>query len=408
MVARITFPKSVAKALNYNEQKQQQGKAICIGGNGTLIAAEELNFYQKLAALENRNSLNDRATTKTLHVSLNFSPIEEFSAAKLMEIASDYMRQLGFAEQPYFVYQHEDAGHPHIHILTSCIKADGTRINTHNIGRNQSELARKYVEVKHGLEKAENHRLKNETGILPFRLEKLDYGKSETRRGIAAIVQAVYGTYNFTSLPEYNAILQQFNVVADRGKEDSFTYQKNGLVYRVLDAQGEKQGVPIKASALPGNPGLKNLSARYEINRKHREPLKLKLKHTIDTCITKSPADLMQLKSLLVQQKVNVVTRQNESGRLYGITFVDMGNRSVFNGSEIGKSYSVSGILKQLNGSQKTQAGNHRIHNHQINQNKGLVEFNGWSMATELLNPVQEATHIPYHLRKRKKKIRRS
>lgn len=408
MVARITFPKSVAKALNYNEQKQQQGKAICIGGNGTLIDASELNFYQKIAALENRNSLNDRATTKTLHVSLNFSPIEEFSAAKLMEIASDYMCRLGFAEQPYFVYQHEDAGHPHIHILTSCIRSDGTRINTHNIGRNQSELARKYVEAKHGLEKAENHRLKNETGILPFRLEKLDYGKSETRRGIAAIVQAVFGTYNFTSLPEYNAILQQFNVVADRGKEDSFTYQKNGLVYRVLDAQGEKQGVPIKASALPGNPGLKNLTARYEINRKHREPLKRKLKHTIDTCITKSPADLRELKSLLEQQKVRVVTRQNESGRLYGITFVDMGNRSVFNGSEIGKSYSLSGILKQLNGSRKTQAGNHWIHHHQIEQNKGLVEFNGWSIATELINPVQEPTHIPYHLRKRKKKIRRS
>ncbi len=408
MVARITFPKSVSKALNYNEQKQQQGKAICIGGNGTLINANELNFYQKLAVLEKRNSLNERATTKTLHVSLNFSPIEEFSAAKLMEIASDYMRQLGFAEQPYFVYQHEDAGHPHIHILTSCIRADGTRINTHNIGRNQSELARKYVEAKHGLEKAENHHLKNETGILPFRLEKLDYGKSEIRRGMAAIVQAVYGTYNFTSLPEYNAILKQFNVVADRGKEDSFTYQKNGLVYRVLDAQGDKQGVPIKASALPGNPGLKNLSARYEINRKHREPLRQKLKQIIDTCITKSPPHLMELKSLLEQQKVKVVTRQNESGRLYGITFVDMMNKSIFNGSEIGKSYSVSGLMKQLNGSQENKTASNRIHDNKIEQHKGLVEFNGWFMATELINPVQETTHIPYHLRKRKKKIRRS
>lgn len=408
MVTRITFPKSVAKALNYNEQKQQQGKAMCIGGNGTLINANELNFYQKLAVLENRNSLNDRATTKTLHISLNFSPIEEFSATQFMEIATDYLHQLGFAEQPYFVYQHEDAGHPHLHILTSCIRSDGTRINTHNIGRNQSEFARKYVEAKHGLEKAENNRLKNETGILPFRLEKLEYGKSEIRRGLAVIVQAVYGTYNFTSLPEYNAILKQFNVLADRGKEESFTYQKNGLMYRVLDAQGEKIGVPIKASALPGNPGLKNLSARYEINRKHREPLKQKLKHTIDTCITKSPADLMQLKSLLEQEKVKVLTRQNESGRLYGITFVDMGNRSVFNGSEIGKSYSVSGILKQLNGSPKKQARNHWIHDHPIEQNKGVVEFNGWSMATELIYPIQETTHIPYHLRKRKKKIRRS
>lgn len=403
MVARITFPKSVSKALNYNEQKEQQGKAHCIGANGILGNPNELNFYQKLAVLENRNSLNQRATTKTLHVSLNFSPIEDFSTTMLIEIADDYMRQLGFAEQPYFVYQHEDAGHPHIHILTSCIKADGTRINTHNIGRNQSEFARKYVEEKYRLEKAENHRQKNEIGIRPFQLEKLEYGKSETHRGIAAIVQAVVGTYNYTSLPEYNAILKQFNVMADRGTEESFTYRKNGLVYRVLDAQGIKQGVPIKASALPGNPGLKNLTLKFEHNSKHREPLRLKLKLLLDETLSKSPQTITELSNLLKQQKVNVLTRQNEEGRIYGITFVDQGNRSVFNGSEIGRSYSASGLMKQMNCTRK-----YKPKVTSFKQNKELIEFNGLSMVTELINPIQEQTHIPYHLRKKKKKIRRS
>ena len=31
------------------------------------------------------------------------------------------MEQIGFGDQPYLVYQHNDAGHPHIHIVTTRI-----------------------------------------------------------------------------------------------------------------------------------------------------------------------------------------------------------------------------------------------------------------------------------------------
>jgi hypothetical protein len=410
MVARITFPKSVSNALNYNVQKEQQGKAICIGGNGSIVHPAMLNFYQKLALIENRNSLNDRATTKTLHVSLNFSPGETFPTEKLTAIADDYMSQLGFAEQPYLVFKHEDAGHPHIHILASCIKSDGKRINTHNIGRNQSEYARRFVEKKYELIRAENQKVENSKGILPFRYEKLEYGASETRRGIAAIVHGVMGTFNFTSLPEYNAILKQFNILADRGTEESFTWRKNGLVYRVLDTQGEKVGVPIKASALPGFPGLKNLSVQYEKNRKNREPFRQKIRDSLDKALQDKPRDIGSLSAILEQQKIKVVLRQNDTGKIYGITFVDLANRSVFNGSEIGREYSVSGLEKLMRN--KPVSGRKRrkkkwIPTNKIQENKGLVEFNGFSMVAEIIKPLEEANIAPYHFTKKKKKIKR-
>ena len=114
-----------------------------------------MNFYQKLNGFEQLNSLNDRATTKTLHVSLNFDPSEKIADDKLLRIAELYMNKIGFGEQPFIVYKHKDAGHPHIHIVSTTIKADGIRINTHNIGRNQSEKARKEIEQQYGLIKAE-------------------------------------------------------------------------------------------------------------------------------------------------------------------------------------------------------------------------------------------------------------
>jgi hypothetical protein len=78
-----------------------------------------LNFYQKLLRFERLNALNDRASTKTIHVSLNFDPSEKFTDEKLNEIAEVYMQKIGFADQPYLVYKHTDAGHPHIHIVSS-------------------------------------------------------------------------------------------------------------------------------------------------------------------------------------------------------------------------------------------------------------------------------------------------
>jgi len=44
----------------------------------------------------------------------------------------------------------------HVHIVTTNIKADGKRIELHNLGKNQSEKARKEIEIHYGLVKAED------------------------------------------------------------------------------------------------------------------------------------------------------------------------------------------------------------------------------------------------------------
>jgi hypothetical protein len=116
MVARISFPKRLLAALNYNENKCSKGNAICIAAANYLREAKDMNFHQKHSMLELRNELNDRATTKTIHVSLNFDSSEKLNVEKLTTIANDYMQKIGFGEQPFLVYKHNDAGHPHVHV----------------------------------------------------------------------------------------------------------------------------------------------------------------------------------------------------------------------------------------------------------------------------------------------------
>ena len=85
----------------------------------------------------------------------------------------------------------------------------------------------------------------------------------ETKRSISNVVGAVFSQYKFTSLPEFNAALKQFNVIADRGKEEGRIYKNRGLVYRILDADGNKVGVPIKASSIGCKPTLDNLEKKF-------------------------------------------------------------------------------------------------------------------------------------------------
>jgi hypothetical protein len=95
MVAKITVPNSIKRALNYNEQKMKEGVAECIYAHNFLKEAERLNFYEKLSRFENLISRNKRASTNTVHISLNFGLNEKIEKEKLAEIASVYMKKSG-------------------------------------------------------------------------------------------------------------------------------------------------------------------------------------------------------------------------------------------------------------------------------------------------------------------------
>src|SRR3989337_1512495 len=142
MVAVIKTGSSIHRIFNYNEQKVKEGIAQCIAAVNYPKDVSHLTLSNKLNRLLNQAALNENVTRNSVHISLNFDPSEKLSQERLQEIAETYMQKIGFGEQPYLVYQHHDAGHPHIHIVTVKVRADGNRIDTQNIGRNQSEKAR--------------------------------------------------------------------------------------------------------------------------------------------------------------------------------------------------------------------------------------------------------------------------
>ena len=406
-------------ALNYNEQKVKQNKAECIMAVNYPKDLSRLNFHSKLTRLVKQASLNENVKRNSIHISLNFHPSEKLSRQNLEEIATTYMDKIGFGKQPFLVYKHNDAGHPHIHIITTNIQTSGKRIELHNIGRNQSEKARKEIEILFGLIKAESNKQQEQKLQIPINSQKVQYGKTETKRAITNVLDTVINHYKYTSLAELNAILKLYNVLADRGTEDSRIYQKKGLVYRVLDEHGNKIGVPIKASLIYSKPTLKCLEKKFIENESLRQQHKKRLKNAIDwSFLKKTNQNLSNLIEGLAMEKIHVVIRQNENGIIYGITYIDHQTKCVFNGSDLGKQYSAKGLLercRELNGNY--QKGKLQIPEKNISTSTEEINISGngedsnamEKMADILLSASNQYSYVPNALkRKKKRKQKRS
>lgn len=399
MVAKITTPTRPMGAFYYNENKVAEGKATCIHASGFLWEYDEMTLIQKRQGFERLHERNERAKTKTLHISLNFDPSEKLSVEKLRLIATAYVEKIGFSEQPFLVYRHQDAGHPHIHIVTTTIREDGSRINTHNIGRNQSEKARKEIEKIYGLVVAENKSKTNTTVTLPTPVQ---YGLVETKKGISQIVNFVIPNYAFCSIHELNAVLRQFGVDASTGEKGSRLQKYNGLHYRMLDSTGKPIGVPIKASSLPGKPTLRKLESYYAKHAEIKQHCKPYIKSQIVQSLSQQPKDLNELLKLLKNKNIDLILRKSADGRIYGLTFVDHANKVVMNGSDLGKSYSSAHIQAQL----KATPINHPIIS-KPSITPDLPFSTSQNLAELLLNPIDEYNHTPRQLVKKKRKRKR-
>jgi len=117
-------------------------------------------------------------------------------------------KKLGFGDQPYLIYQHHDAGHPHIHVVTTNIQSDGKRIDLHHLGIRKSEPARKEIEKMFGLVVADAHARREAFRLNPIDVKKVQYGRAETKRAITNVLDAVLDKYKYTSLPELNAVFE--------------------------------------------------------------------------------------------------------------------------------------------------------------------------------------------------------
>lgn len=341
-------------ALNYNEDKVTRGVAELIAASGFACDIDDLGISQKLNRFNALISNSTKVSYNTVHVSLNFAPGEDLDTETLQRIARDYMARIGFANQPFLVYRHDDTTHPHIHIVTTPILQNGRSIYIHNLAKRKSEPARKEIELEYGLVVAESRKKEQSLPLQPVSLQAAHYGHSETKKAISNIVTEVVARYKFSSLDELNAALRQYNVFADRGGPGSRMLQKGGLVYSLIDSDGYKKGVPIKASSIFSNPTLSELQKKFKRNSALKPAFQQNVQSKVLAVLenSKSTAEFMEG---LKRRKLGLSVQYDSSGTMQHISFVDHFTKSVFTSDDLG--ISAVTLLHRLNVSPLKNSG---------------------------------------------------
>lgn len=339
MIAKIGRSSNLYGALAYNNLKVENENGKILFANKMIETANGQYSVIQLAQSFAPYLIANRNTEKhTLHISLNPDPKDMVSDDKLREIAQQYMREMGYSEQPFVVFKHTDIDRSHIHIVSVCVDEEGKKISD-KFEKTRSMNVCRELESKHGFIPATDKEHKQNNKV--FR--PVDYKAGDVKSQIASVVRHLPNYYKFQTLGEYNALLSLFNVVTEKVEGELQGQLRKGLLYIPLNEKGERAGHPFKASLFGKNAGLLAMELHFG---KCKKDLKDHLtKPTIKATVTialQSTNNEQAFKKQLGEQGINVVVRKNDAGRIYGITFIDHNSKIVWNGSRLSKELSAN------------------------------------------------------------------
>ena len=334
MIAKISSTENLGGALGYNFKKVGKGEA------SILLAAElyqnnDGNYTMEdvLADMEALIPKVCRTKKTVFHCSLNPHPDEKLSDETLTQIAKEYMEALDYGNQPYIVFKHSDIAREHIHIVSLRVDSRGRKIND-KFEKRRSKQITDALERKFGLIPSSKVTEKAVAETL-----KVDIGKGNIKEQVASVVRTVLKHYRFCSLGELNVVLSKYNLAVEEVKMEFRGKKYDGLVYVPTDDKGGKISTPINASDIGRGVGYTAVQNRMQKSMQAIKPLISIIRYRVLQTMRTSPKTEEELQQRLEEQGLRVFIRKNESGRIYGITFIDDKEGIALNGSRLGKGY---------------------------------------------------------------------
>ena len=337
MIAKISSTENLGGALGYNFKKVEKGEA-------SILLATELyqdrggryTMEDVLADMEALIPKKCRTKKAVFHCSLNPHPDEKLSNEQLTQIAKEYMEALGYGNQPYIVFKHNDIAREHIHIVSLRIDGEGKKIND-KFEKRRSKQITDALERKYSLipsSKVTDREMKE--------VSKIDTTKGNIKEQVAETVLSVLKHYEFCSLGELNAILSVYNLAVEEVKTEFRRKKYDGLVYVPTDDKGDKVSTPIHASDIGRGVGYTAVQNRMQKSKQAIKPLIPTIRNKVLQTMRTSPKTEEELQQRLEEQGLRVFIRKNESRRIYGITFIDDKEGIALNGSRLGKGYAAN------------------------------------------------------------------
>ena len=337
MIAKISATENLGGALGYNFKKVEKEEASILLAQG-LYQNKERTYTMAEVFADMQALIPEKCRTKKMvfHCSLNPHPDEKLSDETLMQIAKEYMEALGYDKQPYIVFKHNDIAREHIHIVSLRVDSKGRKIDD-RFEKRRSKQITDALEKRFGLIPSSKvaDKAVEET-------PQIDTTQGNIKEQVASTLRMVLKHYKFCSLGELNAILSRYHLAVEEVKTEFRGKKYDGLVYVPTDDKGDKVGTPIHASDIGRGVGYTAVQNRMQKSKQAIKPLIPIIRYRVLQTMRTSPKTEEELRQRLEEQGLRAVIRKNESGRIYGITFIDDKVGVVLNGSRLGKGYAAN------------------------------------------------------------------
>ena len=342
MVAKISFGSSLYGALAYNGEKINKEEGKLLATNKIFDdCSEKTSIANALRDFQRYLSPHIRTEKPVVHISMNPHPDDMLT--DMENIAREYLERMGYGNQPYMVYKHEDIDRHHMHIVTIRVDENGkcldSRYNYH-----RSKAITRDLEEKYNLHKADR---KQRQADNPLR--KVDVSQGNVKKQVANTVKSLCATYRFQSLGEYRALLSLYNISLEEVRGEVGGREYHGFVYSATDGRGNKVGNPFKSSLFGKSAGYEAMQKKFVRSRSEIKDRKLAdmTKRTV-LSVLQGTYDKDRFVSQLKEKGIDTVLRYTEEGRIYGATFIDHRTGSVLNGSRMGKELSANALQEHF------------------------------------------------------------
>lgn len=337
MVAKFSHGSSLYGALSYNQEKVNEGLGKVLATN--LVIEPNDGVFNVASCMEDFERFmpsHIRTSKPVIHISLNPHPDDKLTDQQLADIGREYMERFGYGGQPYMIFKHEDIGREHIHIVSTRVRTDGSIISDSK-NYERSRKITDSLEQKYGLHSKE----KNQGEA--WQLAPIDVSQGNLKKQVANVIKPLSEMYSFQTLGEYRALLSLYNIGVEEIKGENKGKAYRGLVYSALDGDGNRVGTPLKSSLFGKEHGLDSLEKRFE---KSKETIKSngiakQTRATVSASFASTRTE-SEFRAALREKGIDLVLRRNDEGRIYGVTFIDHNQRTVLNGSRLGKEFSAN------------------------------------------------------------------
>mgnify|MGYP000765375524 FL=1 len=344
MVAKISVGNSLYGAIAYNGEKinEAQGRLLTTNriyndGSGMVDINKAMEGFHTFLPPQ------IKVEKPVVHISLNPHPDDILTDTELQDIVREYLEKMGFGNQPYLVFKHEDIDRHHLHIVTVRVDENGKCISDKNNYYRSKQITRE-LEKKYGLHDAERRNRRLDTPLC-----KVDASAGNVKKQAGNIVKVLNGQYRFQTMGEYRALLSLYNMTVEETHGNVRGREYHGLVYSVTDDMGNKVGNPFKSSLFGKSVGYEAVQRKFARSKQEIKDRKLAgmTKRTV-LSVLEGTYDKDKFIATLKGKGIDTVLRYTEEGRIYGATFIDHRTGCVLNGSRMGKELSANALQEHF------------------------------------------------------------